>query len=48
MFATVVLSVGVYCLWSVVLKKSDSVGTALGVITAVLVSAAFTRFKRRK
>ncbi|MCL5935754.1 MAG: hypothetical protein M1543_04655 [Firmicutes bacterium] len=48
MIATIALSVGVYYLWSVVLQKSDTVGTVLGVITAVLVSAAFVSLKRKK
>lgn len=48
MMVTVVTAVGVYYLWSVVLQKNDSAGTALGIATAVLVSAFFARLKRRK
>ncbi len=48
MLITIVVSVGVYYLWSVVLQKNDTVGTALGVVTAVLLSAFFTRLKKRK
>lgn len=43
---TMALSVGVYYLWSVFLQKNDSIGIALGVITAVLTSAIFTRLKK--
>lgn len=43
---TMVLSVGVYYLWSVFLQKNDSIGIALGVITAILTSAFFTRLKK--
>jgi len=48
MLLTVFSAVGVYYLWSVELQKNDSVGMALGVITGALVSAAFTRLKKRK
>lgn len=48
MIATIVLSIGVYYLWSVVLQKNETVGTVLGVITAVLLSAVFARLKRKK
>lgn len=48
MMVTVVTAVGVYYLWSVVLQKNDSAGMALGIIAAVLVSAAFTKLKKRK
>lgn len=48
MIATIILSVGVYYLWSVVLQKNDTVGTVLGVITAVIISAGFARLKRKK
>lgn len=48
MLLTIAASVGVYYLWSVELNKNDTVGTALGVITAVLVSAAFARLRKRK
>ncbi|MFZ5643964.1 MAG: LPXTG cell wall anchor domain-containing protein [Bacillota bacterium] len=44
---TVFLSVGVYYLWSAVLRQNDNIGIALGIITAVLVSAFFTRRKKR-
>lgn len=47
MFITVLASVGVYYYWSIKLQKNDTVGTILGVIAAVLVAAAFTRFKKR-
>jgi LPXTG-motif cell wall-anchored protein len=44
---TVALSVGIYYVWSVLLQKNDSIGIALGVLTAVLVSAFFTKRKKR-
>lgn len=46
MLVTIFSSVGVYYLWAVVLCQNDTVGTALGVITAILVSAFFTRMKK--
>lgn len=48
MLITIAAAVGVYYLWSVALRQDDTVGTALGIIAAVIVSAAFTRLKRRK
>ncbi|MCL6478583.1 MAG: LPXTG cell wall anchor domain-containing protein [Peptococcaceae bacterium] len=48
MMVTVVAAVGVYYQWSVVWQKNDNAGIALGIITAILVSAFFTRLKRRK
>lgn len=47
MMVTVLLSVGVYYFWSLFLGYNDNVGIALGVITAILVSAFFTRLKKR-
>lgn len=44
---TVVLSVAVYYIWSIYLQKNDNVGIALGVITSILVSAFFSRIKKR-
>lgn len=44
---TMILSVGVYYVWSVLLQKNDSIGIVLGVMTAIAVSAFFTRLKKR-
>ncbi len=43
---TIILSVGVYYIWAVVMQKNDTVGIVLGIITAVLVSAFFARLKK--
>ena len=48
MMLTVAASVGVYYLWAVLLKLDDNTGTALGVVTAILLSAFFSRRQRRK
>lgn len=47
MAATVILSVGVYYLWSVKLGGNENIGLVLGVITSILSSAIFTRTKKR-
>ena len=44
---TVGLSVGIYYLWSIYLGLNDNIGIALGITTAVLVSAFFTKMKKR-
>lgn len=45
---TVALSVGVYYFWSVKLNGNENAGLVLGVITSILVSAFFTRIKKRQ
>lgn len=47
MMLTVAGSVGVYYLWSVQLGLNDNLGMVLGVITAILLSALFSRFRRK-
>ncbi|MBE3587473.1 MAG: hypothetical protein IMW93_02750 [Thermoanaerobacteraceae bacterium] len=47
MMLTVVTAVGVYYFWSVILELNDNTGMILGVGTAVLLSALFTRLRRR-
>ena len=47
MMATVGLSVAVYYYWSVFLNKNENIGIVLGIVTAVLVSAFFTKIKKR-
>ncbi|MDK2888713.1 MAG: hypothetical protein PWP72_1591 [Thermoanaerobacter sp.] len=48
MMLTVTAAVGVYYYWSVTLGLNDSAGMALGVGTAVLLSALFARFRPKK
>ncbi|WP_027718561.1 hypothetical protein [Desulfovirgula thermocuniculi] len=48
MMLTVAVSVGVYYLWAVLLKLDDNTGMALGVGTAILLSAFFSRRQRRR
>lgn len=48
MMATVVSAVAVYYYWSVILNNNDYAGIALGVVTAIIVSALFARLKRNK
>lgn len=48
MAITVVLSLGVYYLWSVVMNRSENVGVVLGLITSILVSLFFARIKKRR
>lgn len=47
MMITVIFSVGIYYLWSIFLRYNENVGIALGVFTAILVSAFFTWIKKR-
>ncbi len=48
MLATVLSAVGVYYFWAVVLRLDNTVGTVLGMLTAVLASAYFARRKKGK
>ncbi|SHF11726.1 hypothetical protein SAMN02745218_01495 [Desulfofundulus australicus DSM 11792] len=48
MMLTVTAAVGVYYYWSVTLGLNDSAGMALGVGTAVVLSALFARFRPKK
>ncbi len=42
---TILLSVGVYSIWTVVLDQNNTIGILLGTITAALTAGALNRSK---
>ncbi|NTW04920.1 MAG: hypothetical protein HGA27_02205 [Peptococcaceae bacterium] len=43
---TIVISVGVYYIWTIILEQNNTTGIVLGTITAILTVGVFNKFKK--